>query len=184
MLKYKGKSYDSGIRPYRLVSFPFFFRPKCLKFSYFDVGNNVTLLIPVWQLNTTTVILCWYLVGIKKCKQLIDSDPNLLLWSLQPSFANLDLQIINLVQNFSFCRIQYFYFCFFFLVLVILLVINCWSVKWAVRIQDIFTYAKLLCIVMITIIGFVELGKGLFEAGCFTSCPHWFMWFKVTLEHY
>ena len=24
-LKYEGKSYDSGIRPYRLVSFPFFF---------------------------------------------------------------------------------------------------------------------------------------------------------------
>ncbi|CAH3042166.1 unnamed protein product [Pocillopora meandrina] len=48
--------------------------------------------------------------------------------------------------------------------LVILLVINCWSVKWAVRIQDIFTYAKLLCIVMITIIGFVELGKGKTES--------------------
>lgn len=44
--------------------------------------------------------------------------------------------------------------------LVILTAINCWSVKWATRIQDIFTYAKLLCIVMITIIGFVELGKG------------------------
>lgn len=43
---------------------------------------------------------------------------------------------------------------------VILTAINCWSVKWATRIQDIFTYAKLLCIVMITIIGFVELGKG------------------------
>lgn len=44
--------------------------------------------------------------------------------------------------------------------LVILTAINVWSVKWATRIQDIFTYAKLLCIVMITIIGFVELGKG------------------------
>ncbi|XP_068697024.1 b(0,+)-type amino acid transporter 1-like [Montipora foliosa] len=44
--------------------------------------------------------------------------------------------------------------------LVILTAINCWSVKWATRIQDIFTYAKLLCILMITIIGFVELGKG------------------------
>lgn len=48
--------------------------------------------------------------------------------------------------------------------LVILLVINCWSVKWAVRIQDIFTYAKLLCIIMITVIGFVELGKGKTES--------------------
>lgn len=44
--------------------------------------------------------------------------------------------------------------------LVLLTIVNCWSVKWATRIQDIFTYAKLLCIVMITIIGFVELGKG------------------------
>ena len=54
-----------------------------------------------------------------------------------------------------------FFLIVFFVVAVILLVINCWSVKWATRVQDIFTYAKLLCIVMITIIGFVELGKGM-----------------------
>ncbi|XP_067053970.1 b(0,+)-type amino acid transporter 1-like [Acropora muricata] len=43
---------------------------------------------------------------------------------------------------------------------VTLAIVNCWTVKWATRIQDIFTSAKLLCIVMLTIIGFVELGKG------------------------
>lgn len=51
----------------------------------------------------------------------------------------------------------------YFFISVLLTIVNCWSVKWATRIQDIFTYAKLLCIVMITIIGFVELGKGTLE---------------------
>ncbi|EDO37074.1 predicted protein [Nematostella vectensis] len=38
--------------------------------------------------------------------------------------------------------------------------INCWSVRWATRVQRIFTYAKLLCIAMLVIIGVVELCKG------------------------
>ena len=57
-----------------------------------------------------------------------------------------------------------FTFFFFFLVLVIVFVINCWSVKWGERMKNIFIYAKLPCIVTIIVIGFVELGKGLFEA--------------------
>ncbi|XP_031563576.1 b(0,+)-type amino acid transporter 1-like [Actinia tenebrosa] len=44
--------------------------------------------------------------------------------------------------------------------LVVITGINCWSVKWATRVQDIFTYAKLLCIAMLTIIGIVELCRG------------------------
>ena len=60
-------------------------------------------------------------------------------------------------------RIHHFYL-FFFLLLVIVFVINCWSVKWAARMKNIFIYAKLPCIVTIIVIGFVELGKGLFEA--------------------
>ncbi|KXJ17864.1 b(0,+)-type amino acid transporter 1 [Exaiptasia diaphana] len=38
--------------------------------------------------------------------------------------------------------------------------INCWSVRWATRVQRIFTFAKLLCIGMLVIIGIVELAKG------------------------
>ncbi|EDO41545.1 predicted protein [Nematostella vectensis] len=44
--------------------------------------------------------------------------------------------------------------------LVVVTGVNCWSVKWATRVQDVFTYAKLLCIAMLTIIGIVELCRG------------------------
>ena len=38
--------------------------------------------------------------------------------------------------------------------------INCASVKWATRIQDTFTFAKLLAIAILTAIGVVELARG------------------------
>ena len=34
--------------------------------------------------------------------------------------------------------------------------------KAAVRVQDIFTYAKLICIAILTFIGLIELGKGMY----------------------
>ena len=39
-------------------------------------------------------------------------------------------------------------------------IVNCISVKAAVRMQDAFTYAKLICIAILVIIGIIELCKG------------------------
>ncbi len=38
--------------------------------------------------------------------------------------------------------------------------INCWSVKVAAKIQNVFTVAKIAALVLIVIIGFVQIGRG------------------------
>jgi len=47
-------------------------------------------------------------------------------------------------------------------VLVILTTVNALDVKWSMRVQDVFTYAKLAALVMIIITGFVQLCLGLY----------------------
>lgn len=42
----------------------------------------------------------------------------------------------------------------------VLAFINCWNVRWATAVQDVFTYAKLLALFIIMATGVVQLGKG------------------------
>lgn len=49
-------------------------------------------------------------------------------------------------------------FSLFFAVLIA--VVNSWSVKWATRIINVFTYGKLMCIFILIVVGVVHLGRG------------------------
>ena len=48
----------------------------------------------------------------------------------------------------------------FFFFLALTMFINCGSVKWATRIQDTFTFGKLIALVILIVIGLIEVGSG------------------------
>ena len=48
----------------------------------------------------------------------------------------------------------------FFFVLALTMFINCASVKWATRIQDTFTFGKLIALAILIVIGLIEIGSG------------------------
>ncbi|XP_077287882.1 large neutral amino acids transporter small subunit 1 isoform X2 [Arctopsyche grandis] len=47
--------------------------------------------------------------------------------------------------------------------IVVLTFVNCWDVKWATRVQDVFTYAKLLALFIIIAAGVYQLCNGHYE---------------------
>ena len=47
-----------------------------------------------------------------------------------------------------------------FFVLALTMFINCASVKWATRIQDTFTFGKLIALAILIVIGLIEIGSG------------------------
>merc|ERR1719481_598522 len=51
----------------------------------------------------------------------------------------------------------------------ILAFVNCWDVKWATAVQDVFTYAKLLALFVIIATGIVQLGRGNVENFTWTN---------------
>lgn len=71
-------------------------------------------------------------------------------YATKPLFPECDPpdMTVRLLAAFCICTIAF---------------INCWEVKWALFLQDIFTYAKLFALIIIIITGVIQLGRGKVE---------------------
>ena len=58
------------------------------------------------------------------------------------------------------CRERILVLILVFFVLALTMFINCASVKWATRIQDTFTFGKLIALAILIVIGLIEIGSG------------------------
>ena len=60
---------------------------------------------------------------------------------------------------------------------MVLTFVNCADVTWATRVQDVFTYAKLLALAIIILAGVVQLGRG-------EICVFFVVWRIVHLSYH
>lgn len=67
---------------------------------------------------------------------------------------------MDLKYGLSDVKHPVFLSCIFFFSAGSLTFINCVNVKWGTRVQDIFTYAKVMALILVISVGLYKIGKG------------------------